>query len=100
MASRAAAHSEPMVRRESYAARRMAGQSLAMLFLAVFAVYFLLPLVWLVFSSTKTNSDLFSSPGLWFGTKIVLAQNLHDLFTKDSGHFVPWFLNTVFYAGA
>lgn len=61
-------------------------------------VYFLLPLYWLVVSSTKTNSELFSTFGLWFGP-IHLWQNLVDVFTIQNGIFLSWIGNTALYAG-
>lgn len=61
--------------------------------------YFLLPLLWLVISSTKDNSDLFSTFGYWFGDSVNLIQNLTDLSTYDGGVFWRWMLNTILYAG-
>lgn len=61
--------------------------------------YFLLPLVWLMFSATKSNTDLFTSFGLWFGSEFSLFDNLETLFTIRNGIFARWLLNTVFYAG-
>ena len=78
----------------SQAARRRA---LPTLLLAVFFVYFVLPLFWLVVSSTKSNDDLFSTFGLWFST-FHLSANLHDTFTYDDGIFLTWFGNSAFYA--
>jgi multiple sugar transport system permease protein len=63
----------------------------------VVVVYFLLPLVWLVISSTKSNSDLFATFGFWFG-HFNLFRNLHDVFTFQGGIFGVWVRNTVFYA--
>ncbi len=63
------------------------------------ALYFLIPLVWLLISSTKDNADLFSSFGLWFGDRMSLSENLASVFTFRDGIFGRWVLNTVFYAG-
>jgi multiple sugar transport system permease protein len=63
------------------------------------AAYFLLPLLWLVFASTKSNADLFSSFGLWFGDSFSLFDNLATVFTTQDGIFLRWSLNTVVYAG-
>jgi multiple sugar transport system permease protein len=63
----------------------------------VAVAYFLLPLVWLVIASTKSNADLFSTFGLWFG-HVNLLSNLHDVFTFQGGIFGMWIRNTVFYA--
>ena len=62
-------------------------------------VYFLAPLVWLIFASTKTNSGLFDSFGFALGSKFNLFQNLADVFTRQDGIFARWLLNTVIYAG-
>lgn len=62
-------------------------------------LYFALPLVWLLIASTKDNSDLFSSFGLWFGNRFSLWENLESVFTAQNGIFVKWAVNTVLYAG-
>jgi multiple sugar transport system permease protein len=77
---------------------RRTRQSLATAFLLVFLVYFLLPFFWLIISATKTNPDLFTSFGLWFSSNFNLFNNLGDLFTRDSGVFLTWLWNTVYYA--
>lgn len=74
-------------------------QSLVTAFMLVCLVYFLLPLFWLVVSATKTNSDLFSSFGLWFSPHFNLFNNIGDLFTYDDGIYLTWLGNTVYYAG-
>ncbi|MFP7761754.1 carbohydrate ABC transporter permease [Marisediminicola sp. LYQ134] len=61
--------------------------------------YFLLPLLWLVISSTKENADLFTTFGYWFGQSFALFDNLVDLATFDGGVFWRWMLNTILYAG-
>lgn len=61
------------------------------------AAYFLLPLVWLVIASTKSNSDLFSTFGLWFA-HFNLFGNLRDVFTFQGGIYISWLRNTIFYA--
>jgi len=85
--------------RRGRAAGRLTTTTLATLFMIAFGVYFLLPLVWLMFSATKTNTDLSSSYGLWFAPTFALGANAHDVFTRDDGLFAQWFVNTVLYAG-
>jgi multiple sugar transport system permease protein len=63
------------------------------------AAYFLLPLAWLVIASTKSNSDLFSTFGLWFA-HFNLVGNLRDVFTFQGGIYISWLRNTIFYAVA
>jgi multiple sugar transport system permease protein len=66
--------------------------------LIAFLIYFLLPLVWLVIASTKTNAGLFASFGLWFDKKISFIQNVKDLFAYGDGAFLLWMRNTAIYA--
>jgi multiple sugar transport system permease protein len=62
-------------------------------------LYFIVPLIWLFMSSTKDNSDLFTSFGLWFGDDFNLFQNIVDVFTYKGGIYLRWTLNTILYAG-
>jgi multiple sugar transport system permease protein len=65
----------------------------------VCALYFVVPLLWLVISSTKNNADLFTSFGLWFGKGFSFFQNLGDVFSASDGVYLHWALNTAIYAG-
>ena len=67
-------------------------------FMFAFLAYFLIPLIWLLISSTKTNAGLFSTFGLWFSKDFNFFQNLNDLFAYDHGHFALWMRNTAIYA--
>jgi multiple sugar transport system permease protein len=60
-------------------------------------VYTVVPLIWLVISSTKTQSGLADSHGLWFAHRFALWSNIHDTFTYHDGIFVRWLLNTLLY---
>jgi len=68
------------------------------LMLSVFLVYSFVPLLYLVLSATKTNGDLFTTFGFGFGTEFHLWKNLSDLFSRDSGIFLRWMINSVIYA--
>ena len=72
--------------------------AIAMAFLVILAVYFLLPVYWLVVNSTKTQSDLVTTNGFCF-SGWALWDNLGALFTRDDGVFIRWVLNSVLYAG-
>lgn len=76
------------------------GQGLVTGLMLVCLVYFLLPLFWLIVSSTKTNSELFSTFGLWFAPDFHLFTNIGNLFTYDGGIYLTWLGNTIYYAGA
>ncbi|MGH2388999.1 MAG: carbohydrate ABC transporter permease [Chloroflexota bacterium] len=69
-----------------------------MVFLFLFLIYFILPLVWLIISSTKSDADLFTSFGLWFGDGFNLFTNIHAVFTHDGGVYKEWLWNTAYYA--
>jgi len=63
----------------------------------VFVLYSVLPLVYLLVNSTKSQGDLLSTFGLGFGGSFELFSNLGDLFGYDNGIFMQWFANTLLY---
>jgi multiple sugar transport system permease protein len=66
--------------------------------LAIFLVYSLLPIYYLIVSSTKNNTDLFTSFGLWFSSAFNLSANLRDTFARDDGVYLNWLWNTTYYS--
>jgi multiple sugar transport system permease protein len=61
--------------------------------------YFLLPLFWLVVSSTKSVSALFDSFGLWFSSHgFDLGSNIRQVLEYDNGVYLRWLGNTALYA--
>lgn len=66
----------------------------------VCVAYFIVPLMWLALSSTKDNTDLFTTFGLWFGNAFHLLDNIATVFTNSNGLFARWLLNTLIYAAA
>jgi multiple sugar transport system permease protein len=65
--------------------------------MAVYLVYTLIPLVWLIINATKTQSALFTTSGLAFGGPFALFGNIAGTFTYDNGIFLRWLGNTLFY---
>lgn len=63
----------------------------------LFLVYTLVPLVWLLISATKTQNDLFSSPGLWFGDDFAFFSNIRETLTYNDGIYLRWLGNTLLY---
>lgn len=63
----------------------------------VYALYTLVPLIWLLFSATKTQSGLFSSFGLWFADDFAFFDNIAATFAYRDGIFVRWLGNTLLY---
>ncbi|MFE6968874.1 carbohydrate ABC transporter permease [Isoptericola sp. NPDC057653] len=79
--------------------RRPATRILVTGILVVVAIYFLVPVYWVVVAATKTTDDLFATNGFWFGSSFALFDNLGAVLTYDGGVFVRWFANSVLYAG-
>lgn len=94
----AAAGSRPGRSGRAHRSGRLPAQVTVMTFLFICAVYFVLPVYWVLVSATKSTADLFGSFGLWFA-HFRLGANLEQLFTAQQGIFVRWLLNSVLYAG-
>lgn len=62
------------------------------------AVYFLLPVVWVLIAATKSSADLFGTFGFW-SPDPQLGANLGRLFGTGDGLFGRWILNSFLYAG-
>ena len=60
-------------------------------------IYSLLPLFWLLVNASKTQSNLFSTNGLWFGGHFALFENIKATLTYGNGEFLHWFGNTLIY---
>lgn len=67
--------------------------------LVVAAVYFLVPVYWVVVAATKSTQDLFATNGFWFAGDFALWSNLARVLSYDDGIFLRWLLNSVIYAG-
>lgn len=67
--------------------------------LAVVAVYFLVPVYWLIVAATKTTDELLGTSPLWFAEQPHVWSNLTNLFTYDDHIYVRWVGNTILYSG-
>lgn len=67
--------------------------------LVLAAIYFLIPIVWVLIASTKSPGQLFSSNGFLLADNPQLGENLGRLFTQDGGLFGKWILNSLLYSG-
>ncbi len=74
----------------------------AMLIMGVFTLYFLIPIYWLLVSSTKSVAQFTTTPPLGFTADAIptLFANLGRLFTYNGGIFPKWIVNSILYAGA
>lgn len=72
------------------------------LIMFLMAAYCVVPLLWLLFSSTKSNGGLYNSFGLWFANSknggFQLWQNLVGTFGFNGSIYGRWLVNTVVYA--
>lgn len=71
---------------------------LAWVFMIAVALYFLVPVYWLIVASTKSTGDLFATPGFWFA-EMNFVENLAALTERQGGIFWRWMLNSLFYSG-
>lgn len=95
--NRPARRKPPTLRRRTPTRDRPRRSPLLTLLTAIVLVYSLVPLVWLLVNSTKTQANLFSSFGLWFSGDFALFSNIRETLTYGDGEFVRWFANTVLY---
>ncbi len=93
----AARRPAPRLRTPRVPSARPRRSTLLTVLTAIVLVYSLIPLVWLLINATKTQGDLFSSFGLWFGDSFALWDNVATTLTYDDGVFVRWLANTVLY---
>jgi multiple sugar transport system permease protein len=67
-------------------------------FLALAAVYVLVPIYWLVVASSKNQSQLFSTQAFLPTAHLAWASNFKGLFTLENGDFRWWLLNSLIYS--
>lgn len=65
--------------------------------MALYLIYTLVPLVWLVINASKTQPALFTTSGLSFGGSFALFDNIAQTFTYNDGIFFRWLGNTLLY---
>jgi multiple sugar transport system permease protein len=69
------------------------------LVLAALLVFFGLPMLWLFLAPSKTNAQLGTSAPISFGTFPNYWTALQHLLHYDSGIYVTWIINSIFYVG-
>ncbi len=63
------------------------------------ALYAILPVVWILIASTKSASELFSTPTALPSFTGGFFENISELFAYRDGVFGLWMLNSALYAG-
>src|SRR5258705_3753835 len=66
--------------------------------LVIGALYCVLPVLWILIASTKTNSELFSTAPFVPSFHDGFVANMRALFAYNHGIFARWALNSVIYA--
>ncbi|MFC5663419.1 carbohydrate ABC transporter permease [Kitasatospora misakiensis] len=87
----------PRTRRRVHSVDRPRRSAPLTLLGSLVVLYTLVPLAWLVISATKTQQDLFGSPGMWFSGHFALWDNIRQTLTYHDGIFGRWLLNTLLY---
>ena len=65
--------------------------------MALYLLYTLVPLAWLIINATKTQPDLFSTFGLGPGNSFALFDNIAQTLTYRDGIVLRWLGNTLLY---
>jgi multiple sugar transport system permease protein len=73
------------------------GQTLATLLLIVFALFFVVPLVWLLIAPTKTDRQLLLDGPFSLGSLTTLGENWASLISFQGGLIWTWIGNSAFY---
>lgn len=68
------------------------------LIMIIIATYFVVPLFWVIASSTKNTNDINSTFGLWFSKSWYLLTNLKGVFSSDNGIYKLWLMNSLIYS--
>ncbi|GAA5187607.1 carbohydrate ABC transporter permease [Rugosimonospora acidiphila] len=66
--------------------------------MSLFAIYFLVPVWWLLVAATKAQGEIFSGNGFWFSRHFALIHNVQVLFEAQGGIYARWLLNSLLYA--
>lgn len=74
-----------------------AARGLTKVLLIFVALYFLLPIVWVIIASSKNNTDLLTTPGFLFGD-MNWGTNWNSLMGWTQNQFPRWVLNSIFYS--
>ena len=77
---------------------RVKSHPLAVAFFLILSTYFLIPLLWLTMSATKSGYELTTTPWYKFGQTFLLFDNIKMLFTYPGTLYPTWMVNSITYA--
>ncbi len=91
----------PLTRRErSKDPRRVVVRTVAIMALVTVALFFIIPVVWLLLAPTKTDNQLVTWSPLTFGSFSQITKTWHNLYQFESGAILVWIRNSAIYSGA
>lgn len=76
-----------------------AGRALMAIVLGVFALFFLVPVIWLFLAATKDSRALVNNGPFSLGSLSALRDNWNALMSFQDGAISTWMTNSVLYAG-
>jgi len=82
----------------SYARRRVVIGVLILVPMSLLAMYFILPLFWLLVSTSKSTDQLFNTPMFAPSSLSGLVTNLQELGQNEGGAYWRWYLNSIIYS--
>ena len=94
------APSETRIGKRTLSPGEWLGQAFAVLVLIVFALFFIVPLIWLVIAPTKTDRQLLLEAPFAFGDWSTLVANWNSLVVFQGGLLWTWIGNSAFYCVA
>lgn len=80
-------------------AKAWTGKTAIFVLLTFFALFFLVPVIWLLLAGTKSGTTLVTQSPLSFGSLRDLSRNWHALFSFQNGAFLTWLGNSILYSG-
>ncbi|MGO4435559.1 carbohydrate ABC transporter permease, partial [Paenarthrobacter sp. RAF9] len=91
------APASPLKRRRSARSGGFASSFTVNALLILGCAYMVLPVVWLLFASTKNTADLYGTAAYAFGQP-AFFDNVAAVLNQDGGVFLRWMANSMFYA--
>ncbi len=93
-------HRSDEINRISKRWRRRLLSYLALILLFAVAVFFLIPLVWLLLAPTKTDHSLVAGSPFAFGSFSQVAKTWSNLYSFEDGAILLWIRNSAIYSAA
>lgn len=81
-----------------YARRQATFSTVFLVVMVLLAAYFLLPLLWLLVSTTKSTAVLFNSPMFLPASLETFLKNIRDLSGTNHAVYWRWYVNSIIYS--